>query len=423
MTQPTQKFKFRKIALDRLSSADELDRVLRVTSMRSWILLTALCAVMGTALVWSAVSVVPQKVAGSGILLKSGGLLSIVAPVAGRVADISLGAGDSVKEGQVVARIAQPEVVEKLQDARIRLSNLQEAHRLLVTSGNEQLKVNIQALEQQVANLKAAIPDEETRAKYFSEKVVSQQQLVNEGRLVRQTLVNTIHDRDNSYEQIRIRRAQLTELELKRMQARSELDLGVQKSLFAVREAQNDVAQLERALSSGAEVRSTYTGRIVEASIEQGEVVNRGDPLFTLDLTGRTVAALEALVYVPAKDGKRITPGMAVQIAPTTVQPEEYGYLLGKVTYVSDLPVTARGIMRVLKNDVLVKALTGGTPPQEVHVDLLPDARTDSGYAWSSPRGPAMKIQSGTLCDAAIVVDTRRPIEMVVPFLRKSSGL
>jgi HlyD family secretion protein len=142
-----------------------------------------------------------------------------------------------------------------------------------------------------------------------------------------------------------------------------------------------------------------------------------------MDLTGRTVVGLEALVYVPAKDGKRITPGMMVQIAPATVRPEEYGLLLGKVIYVSDLPATARSMQRVLKNEALVTSLTGATPPHEVHVDLMPDLRTESGLKWSSPKGPPMKIQSGTLCDAAIIVESRRPIEMVVPFFRRTSGL
>jgi len=414
---------FRKIAFDRLSSPDDLDRVLRVTSMRSWILLSALVGVMATAITWSAVAVVPQKVFGSGILLKSGGIFGVVAPVTGRVADVSVSAGDVVKEGQVIARIAQPELADRLQDARIRLTNLQQGHDLLLKSGNRQLQVQIQALEQQATNLQEAIAADEARVKYVSEKVVSQQQLVNEGRLVRQTLINTITDRDNVAGQIRTRRAQLTELQLRTLQARSELDLGVQKSAFAVREAKNEVEQLERALTSGAEVRSPFTGRIVEAAVEQGAIVNRGESLFTLDLTGRTVAALEALAYVPAKDGKRIAAGMMVQISPSTVRPEEYGYLLGKVTYVSDLPASAKGMLRVLKNESLVNTLTGGTPPHEVHVDLLPDMTAASGYRWTTPHGPPTSIQSGTLCNTAIIVEFRRPIQMVLPFFRRTSGV
>jgi HlyD family secretion protein len=352
-------------------------------------------------------------------LMKSGGIFSVVAPVPGRIADISVSVGDMVREGQVVGRIAQPELVEQLQAATLRLNNLRQAHAMQLSSGDRQLQVQIRALEQQTANLREAIAADEERAKYFSEKVITQQQLVNEGRLVRQTLISSIQNRDDAYEQIRRGRTQLTDIELQILRARSELDIGLQKSSFGVREAENDVAQLERALTSGAEVRSPYTGRIVEVASEQGAIVTRADPLFTLDLTGRTVAGLQALVYVPATDGKRISPGMAVQIAPATVRPEEYGFLLGKVTYVSDLPSTARGMMRVLKNESLVKALTGGeTPPHEVHVDLAPDVASPSGFKWTSALGPPMKIQSGTLCEAATIVESRRPIEMVLPFLR-----
>lgn len=414
---------FRKVALDRLSSPDDLDRVLQVTSFRSWILLTALCGIMGTAVVWSAVAVVPEKVLGTGILLKSGGIVGVVAPVGGRIADVSVEAGNTVKEGQVLARIAQPELVELLQDARLRLSNVKQAGAMLSTTGDRQMRMQRQALEQQTANLRAAIAADEERTRYFAEKVVSQQQLVNEGRLVRQTLINTIQDRDSAYEQIRTRRTQLTELDLRMLQARSDLEVNLQKSSFEVREAENEVAQLERALTSGAEVRSPYTGRIVELALEQGAIVSRGETLLTLDQTGRTVAALQALVYVPATDGKRLAAGMVVQIAPATVRPEEYGYLLGKVTYVSDLPATTRGMLRVLKNESLVTTLAGeAAPPHEVHVDLLPDAVAESGYKWTSAQGPPMKVQSGTLCDASIIVQSRRPIEMVVPFLRKRPG-
>jgi HlyD family secretion protein len=418
----SQQTTFRRIALDRLSSPDELDRVLSVTGLRSWILLAALCTVFGTAVIWSGVAVVPLKVAGPGILLKSGGVFSIVSTLTGRVADVSANVGESVKEGQVVARIAQFELVERLQEAQVRLSNLKQEHAFLLASGNRELQVQIEGLDQQARNLKQAIADDEKRAKYFEEKVVSQQQLVNEGRLVRQTLINTVQELDASNQQIRSRRADLTELELRALQARSQRDGAEQKSSFAIKEAEVQVAQLERGLTSGSEVRSPYTGRIIEIAAERGGIVNRGETLFTLDLTGRTVAGLEAMVYVPATDGKRIVPGMSVQIAPATVRPEEYGYLLGKVTYVSDLPATARGMLRALKSEELVKTMMGATPPHDVRVDLVPDM-TFSGYRWSSRDGPPSRIQSGTLCGATVIVEQRRPIEMVVPFFRKAGGV
>jgi HlyD family secretion protein len=80
-------------------------------------------------------------------------------------------------------------------------------------------------------------------------------------------------------------------------------------------------------------------------------------------------------------------------------------------------------MLRVLKNDKLLAALVGADAPYEVHADLLVDEDTFSRYKWSSSQGPPLKIQSGTRAAAYITVGTRRPIEMVVPLLRKYTGL
>ena len=80
-------------------------------------------------------------------------------------------------------------------------------------------------------------------------------------------------------------------------------------------------------------------------------------------------------------------------------------------------------MQRVLKNDKLVAGLAGGDAPYEVHADLVIDAGTPSRYKWSSSRGPPLTIQSGTLIGAQITVASRRPAEMVLPWLRRQVGL
>jgi HlyD family secretion protein len=154
---------------------------------------------------------------------------------------------------------------------------------------------------------------------------------------------------------------------------------------------------------------------------EQGSMVDRGQPILTVDLTGKAVKGLEAILYIPSVHGKKIKTGMEVQIAPSTVKKEEFGYLLGTVTYVSDFPVTPQGMTRVLKNEQLVSTLSGDDAPYEIHVDLLPDPDNISTYRWTSSEGPPLRIQSGTLASAGIVVERRRPIQMVIPQLRQAA--
>jgi HlyD family secretion protein len=93
------------------------------------------------------------------------------------------------------------------------------------------------------------------------------------------------------------------------------------------------------------------------------------------------------------------------------------------VTTVSSYPSTPRGMQRVLKNDQLVTALSGGGAPYEVRATLLRDPRTPSGYRWTSSHGPPLTIQSGTLAGAQVIVDRQRPIAAVLPLLRRWSGM
>jgi HlyD family secretion protein len=97
--------------------------------------------------------------------------------------------------------------------------------------------------------------------------------------------------------------------------------------------------------------------------------------------------------------------------------------MLGKVTYVSDFPATSKGMRRVLKNEKLVNALSGSDAPYELHADLTFDPATMSHYHWTSAGGPPVRIQSGTLATANIEVHARRPIEMVLPLLRRATGI
>jgi HlyD family secretion protein len=104
---------------------------------------------------------------------------------------------------------------------------------------------------------------------------------------------------------------------------------------------------------------------------------------------------------------------MAVQISPSSVHKEEFGVLLGKVVSVGDFPATEQGMLRVLGNTSLVRALSQAGAPVEVRVELI-KAQTASGYQWSSPQGPPFAVESGTFCTAAIVVAERRPISLVI---------
>ncbi len=136
----------------------------------------------------------------------------------------------------------------------------------------------------------------------------------------------------------------------------------------------------------------------------------------------RAGGPLYAVVFVPT-EGKRIQPGMEAQISPVTVKREEYGFMRGAVTFVSAQPATPQGMMRVLRNPALAEQLSGRAAPFMVEVSLETDPETVSGFAWSSPGGPPLDVESGTLCVVRVVVREERPISLVIPLVRRKFGL
>ncbi len=414
---------FRKASLDRLASPEQLDKLLQVTRLRGWIALVALGFLVGSAVLWGFEGSIPSRVAGQGILLKSGGVLEIAAAAGGRITDVAVHVGDVVREGQVVARVAQPEVLNRIRQVRLSLDNLRAAHHLATTHAEDEVALQLAQLGRRRDGLEQSIAAAVDRLRWQREKIAAQQRLVDQGRLTRQTVLDSRQQMHATEERLRANRQQLADLRLERLAMEARNARTLQTSEHQVVMARVELEQLEREMKDMSEIVSTFTGRIIEIIAERGDVVAPGQPLLRLDRTGRTVKGLEAVIYVPSAHGKRIHAGMEVRIAPASVAPEEHGYMIGTVTYVSDFPTTSRAIQRTLRNPELVTALSRGDAPYEIRADLQLDPATVSGYRWSSAAGPPLEILTGTLCVARITVERRRPVEMVIPILREQFGV
>lgn len=182
-----------------------------------------------------------------------------------------------------------------------------------------------------------------------------------------------------------------------------------------IEETKRKIEKLREELEFNSFIVSSYSGRVIEVKMNKGDMLEPGVPVISVELLGDAVKELEAVIYIPAQKGKIISVGMEVQISPTTVKKEEYGYLLGRVISVSEHPATHQRVLSVVGNEEIVNQLMGGSTSIEIHVDLVPDWNTESGYKWTSPKGPPMRINSGTLCSASVVIQNVAPVKKVLP--------
>ncbi len=97
---------FRQAALERLSSPEQIDRLMPLTSPRSWIALAAVGLLIVGALAWGLFGTLDTTVEGQGVLMRQGGITSVPVPCTGVVSSILVHAGQTVESGQELARVA-----------------------------------------------------------------------------------------------------------------------------------------------------------------------------------------------------------------------------------------------------------------------------------------------------------------------------
>ena len=103
---------FRDAALERLSTPEQLDRLVRVSRPLGWLALGAFFAACLLALVWSAFVALPLRVPAQGMLVAPEGVVEVMTASRGRVAVLLVKPGDKVRAGQEVARLEQPDIAQ-----------------------------------------------------------------------------------------------------------------------------------------------------------------------------------------------------------------------------------------------------------------------------------------------------------------------
>lgn len=414
---------FRESALERLSSPEQLDRMLQVTSPKGWVSLIAIWTLLAAVVAWSILGTVPTKEEGQGIIVAGGGLKVVVAPGTGRLSSIDVQVGDRVEDGQVVALIDKQEIIDELDEAE---SQLQERRK------QQQSHAEFDQREEELQESLAAVETERLQQTMdFSQqrlaRLDAEREVVED--LVAKGMMTEI-DLHKVAEQIE-------EAELKKEEARLEIEQLVARNRndsfqrerdrmkrdLEVDELEGKVSMLRSRLERESRVTSRIPGRVVEVRAAVQTTVTMGDAILLVEPAGSESGELEAILYVSAATGKRVKQGMEVHISPSTVKREEYGSMVGSVSFIADVPTSKSAMLAVLSDKDLVEKFTEQIGlPLQARVALRTDAETQSGFLWTSSDGPPARISAGTLCRGSVTVKEQRPIELVIPYIRKKLG-
>lgn len=414
---------FRESALERLSSPEQLDQLLTVTSPKGWISLVALWSLLAGVVAWSIFGSIPTTEDGGGILVVGGGLKQVQAPAAGRLRDIQVEVGQTVERDQVIAFIERQDLLDQIEDAKRELSKLREQDEQSrgLDVREEELQANLAKVDAE--RLDRAVEFCKERIARLKNRREAVARLVEEGNM-------TPIDRERIDEEIEVAQAEIRQALLQKEQlaaknsvASFERERGRTERRMKIDGLESGVKMLEAKYEREAKVRSAFAGKVVEVRVAEQTAVATGDPILLIEPSGESRGVLEAVVYVSAATGKRISVGDPVDLSPSTVKQEEYGSLVGKVRSVADVPTSRQAMLAVLSDADLVERFTREIGlPLQVIVDLEPDTNTPSGYKWTSSMGPPIRVSPGTLCRASVEVKKQPPIELVIPMLKRGLG-
>ena len=411
---------FRQQSLQQLDRPEDFHVPLRVVGRVEW-LAGLLCLMLCIAVVvWAVLARYRETVEGPGILVRSGGVfIAINAPKAGWI-DGLVPAGERVEANRIVASLTTPEEDARMTDLERRIAQAED-HRTAITQRYEtRIAAETHAQQRRREELEEAVDLTRHRITEAESTLANREMLFSRG-------AGTTDRVQEARERLFSARSALshTQSELAALNSAilalggaRDQELETNQRLVLDLKGQLEQARLARKLVD--EIRAPKEGVVALVPVTMNALVAAGQRIMTLETGGNR---LEALFFVPGETGKRITPGMEVRLSPTTAPREEYGMILGKVVSVSPQPEGQAEIAERLGNPELAKQMARNGAPFEVRatLDISPD--NPAHYAWTSSRGQEVGLSSGLLLSAAVTVRRVPPITLIIPALRRWTGL
>ena len=410
---------FRKQALKKFTSPEQLDRALAVTSPHLWIALSSILLVFVALVGWAFLGRISTYVEGSGLILSQGGsVVDAVSVGQVRLDTVEVIVGDAVAEGDVVAIGYNDEVSQRLNGARavVAESTLAfEAETAAVEEENRIARANDARERDRLDDMEAnALVSVETTRAIFEDTA----RLFDDGVVSRSAMERSREDMNRAHREHLAVLRERDSLDAAAARRENTNAARTRDATARLEQAERQLRELE-VLAEAHRVLAPVAGRVTEIKVAVGMLVSPGQSIISIQRGG---GDLEALVYITPAEGSKVQPGMDVLISPSTVRREEFGSIRGTVERISQFPVSMEGIMAELQNRELARMFSEDGAPYSGRIALNRDATTASGLEWTSPKASEEVLNSGTLATVEIRTDAQPPIALVIPAIREFFG-
>ena len=172
---------------------------------------------------------------------------------------------------------------------------------------------------------------------------------------------------------------------------------------------QEELEQLYEAYQAASMIYTPVSGRVVDL-VSVGSAILMGDMVVGVTNADSTTNEAEIRAYVSSTVAQSIQKGMEVRIYPSVSGSENYGYVQGLVSDISNYPITETNISETLGRFYTSQIVPQNENIVEIRVTLLGGSDGSTGV-WSRAEGGSLTIDTGTLCNMEVIVDEMTPWE------------
>lgn len=361
----------------------------------------------------------------TGYLVPDRGVLRLVPPQAGRVAQSHVTEGQSVRQGDLLfilsvdrSTLEGDTQATVLQSLAARRASLQEATRRAARLREEQAE----ALDRQIAHMRQELAQMDAEAEVYRQQLaLKEQELAQYESLKDANFVSPAHLRTKKAEVLEVR-AKLQGLAVRRATSlrdmaavesrRRELPLQAMGSLGEIERelALLDEAAAENEARRQVVIRAPEDGIVTAVLADKGDSVSPGAALASLLPAD---AKLQAQLFAPSSAVGFVRPGQQVQLRYQAFPYQKFGHHVGRVLRVSRTPLHASE----LANLPLPESLKEAPAAEPLYrITVVVDQQSVQAYGQPHP------LVAGMQLEADVMLDRRRLIEWIFEPLLSLTG-
>ncbi|TXG99676.1 MAG: HlyD family efflux transporter periplasmic adaptor subunit [Nevskiaceae bacterium] len=404
---------------------------IRIARPPSFLIVTCVTLLMALALLIFVIGgEVTRKARLTGLLVPGAGLINVVAPQSGYVAEVLVHEGQEVRKGQPLMRIRTEKRLVQGNDAAVMNAQALAERRASLETERALLRQQAGQRQDAIAEQLRSLHDEERYAEAELETNRIRVQLAGKGynrfvELRRDGYVSDLH--------LQQRHEELLDHQRRERSAERSLQV-LRRGIQALRaenfsnkvELNTSLARLERSLVSlsqehleheariGLTITATQSGRISALPLQSGQAVQPGQTVLSMigrgddSATGEAIAnaqsspaSLQAQLWAPSRTVGFVRPGQTVWLRFAAYPYQKFGMAEGVVQAISESPFA----------------------PQDVPQGYVPASKSNEVLYRVSVRlksqyvqiyGQAVELKAGMALEADVMQDRRRIWEWIL---------